>query len=163
MSLIWKALLKVNDMMKFAGFMFIGLLVTLAAHAAPAPSDLSWTAPTTRVDGTPLAAEEIKEYRVYYTIDGTAPGEGEPIVVGGTSASETVTLELTPRLEPYVVSFAIKTVDTDGLKSPLSEVVSKTFNVDSDAVPSAPTSLEFTITCGEGCTITEQGIPLKPL
>ena len=97
--------------MKFAAFLFVGLMVALAAHAAPAQSNLSWTAPDTRVDGTPLTAEEIKEYRAYYTIDGTAPGEGEPIVVGGTAASETVTLELLPRATPYVVSFAISTVD----------------------------------------------------
>ena len=141
--------------MKFAAFLFVGLLVTLAAHAAPAPSDLSWTAPTTRVDGTPLAAEEIKEYRVYYTIDGTAPGTGEPIVVDGTSASETVTLELLPRATPYVVSFAISTVDIDGLESAQSETVSKTFQVDSTVAPGAPTSLEFTITCGDGCSIVE--------
>jgi hypothetical protein len=143
--------------MKFAAFLFVGLLVTLAAHAAPAPSDLSWTAPTTRVDGTALTAEEIKEYRVYYTIDGQSPSEGVPIVVSGTSASETVTLELTPRVEPYVISFAITTVDTDGLESAQSETVSKTFQVDSTASPVAPTNLQFTIVCGDGCTITEVG------
>ena len=148
-------------MMRLAGFLLVGMVITLAllpaAHAAPATSELSWTAPSTRVDGTPLAVEEIKEYRVYYTIDGTAPGTGEPIVVSGTSASETVTLEILPRVEPYVVSFAIRTVDTDGLGSALSNVVSKTFQVDSTAAPVAPTSLEFTIVCGEGCTITEKG------
>ena len=144
--------------MKFATFLLVGFLVTLAgtASAAPATADLSWTAPSTRVDGTPLAAEEIKEYRVYYTIDGTAPGEGEPIVVGGTSASETVTLELTPRLEPYVVSFAIKTVDTDGLGSALSDVVTKEFEVESTSNPGAPTNLQLEITCGEGCTIKKK-------
>ena len=142
--------------MKFTAFLLVGLMVTLASHAAPAPSDLSWTAPDTRVDGTPLAAEEIAEYRVYYTIDGTAPGEGEPIVVNGTSASETVTLELLPRVEPYVVSFSITTVDTGGLESARSETVSKTLQVDSTAAPGAPTSLEFAITCGDGCTITEK-------
>jgi len=133
---------------------FVLALFSFGAVAAPATSTLSWTAPTTRVDGTPLAAEEIKEYRVYYTIDGTAPGEGEFIPVSG-AVSETVTLELTPRVEPYVVSFAIKTVDTAGLESVLSEVVSKTFNVDSDAKPNAPTNLQFEINCGDGCTITE--------
>jgi len=144
--------------MKFATFLLVGFLVTLAgtASAAPATADLSWTAPSTRVDGTPLAAEEIKEYRVYYTIDGTAPGTGDPIVVDGTSASETVTLELTPRVEPYVVSFAIKTVDTDGLGSALSDVVTKTFEVESTSSPRAPTNLQFEITCGEGCTIKKK-------
>ena len=149
--------------MKFAAFLFAGMMVALAAQAAPAPSDLSWEAPTTRVDGTALAAEEIKEYRVYYTIDGQAPGESVPIVVDGTAASETVTLELLPRAAPYVVSFSITTVDTDGLESAQSETVSKTFQVDSTAAPGAPTSLEFNITCGDGCTITEQSIAVKPL
>jgi len=135
---------------------FVLALFSFGAVAAPATSTLSWTAPSTRVDGTPLEAEEIKEYRVYYTIDGTAPGTGEPIVVGGTSASETVTLELTPRLEPYVVSFAIKTVDTDGLGSALSDVVSKTFEVESTSNPGAPTNLQFEITCGDGCTIKKK-------
>jgi len=32
--------------MKFAAFLFVGLMVTLAAQAAPAPADLSWTATT---------------------------------------------------------------------------------------------------------------------
>ena len=143
--------------MKFAAFLFVGLLVTLAAQAAqaaPATSELSWTAPSTRVDGTPLDSADIAEYRVYYTINGEPQGV-DPIVVSGTSASETVTLELTPRVEPYVISFAITTVDTDGLESVQSETVSKTFQVDSTAAPSAPTNLQFTIVCGEGCTVTE--------
>jgi len=143
-------------MIKFAAFLLVGLMITLAVQAAPAKSNLSWTAPDTRVDGTPLTIEEIKEYRVYYTIDGTAPGEGEPIVVGGTSASETVTLELLPRVEPYVVSFAIKTVDTDGLGSALSDVVTKEFEVESTSNPGAPTNLQFEITCGDGCTIKKK-------
>ena len=142
--------------MKFASFLFVGLLVTLAAQAAPATSELSWTAPTTRVDGTPLDPADIAEYRVYYTINGEPQGV-DPIVVSGTSASETVTLELTPRVEPYVISFAITTVDTDGLESAQSETVSKTFQVDSTAAPSAPTNIQFTIVCGDGCTITEIG------
>ena len=140
--------------MKFAAFLFAGMMVALAAQAAPAPSDLSWTAPSTRVDGTPLDPADIAEYRVYYTINGEPQGV-DPIVVSGTSASETVMLELTPRVEPYVVSFAITTMDTDGLESAQSETVSKTFQVDSTAAPGAPTSLEFTIVCGEGCTVTE--------
>ena len=132
------------------------LLTSLGAFAAPAKSNLSWEPPTERVDGTPFAVEDIQEYRVYYTIDGTPPGEGEPIVVSGTSTSETVTLELLPRVEPYVVSFAIKTVDTDGLGSALSEVVTKEFEVESTSEPGAPTNLQFEITCGEGCTIKKK-------
>ena len=141
--------------MKYAIAMML-LLTSFGAFAAPAVSTLSWDAPTTRVDGTPFAVKDIQEYRVYYTIDGTPPGDGEPIVVGGTAVSETVTLELTPRVESYVVSFAIKTVDTDGLGSALSEVVTKKFEVESTSEPGAPTNLQFEITCGEGCTIKKK-------
>jgi len=142
--------------MRFAAFLMVGLLVTLAAHAATATSELSWTAPTTRVDGAPLLVDEIKEYRVYYTIDGQTPGDNYPVVVSGTAQSETVTLELMPRAEPYVVGFAITTVDTDGVESVLSDVVSKTFNIDRIVKPSAPTNLQFNITFGDGYTITEK-------
>ena len=131
-------------------------MASFGIFAAPATSTLSWEPPTERVDGTPFSMEDIQEYRVYYTIDGTPPGDGEPIVVGGTAVSETVTLELTPRVEPYVVSFAIKTVDTDGLESALSEVVTKEFEVESTSSPDAPTNLQFEITCGEGCAIKKK-------
>jgi hypothetical protein len=143
-------------MIKFAAFLIVGMIVTLAAHAAPATSELSWTAPDTRVDGTPLTLEEIKEYRVYYTVDGQTPGDGSPVVVNGALGSQTVTLELLPRATPYVVGFAITTVDTDGVESVRSDVVSKTFNIDRIVKPSAPTNLQFNITCGDGCTITEK-------
>ena len=144
-------------MIKLAAFLLVGLMVTLAVQAAPATSTLSWDAPTTRVDGTPLAPTEIQEFRVYYGVD----IGGNPLVVGpdyadftGENAAE-ITLDLTPRAEPYVISFAITTVDTDGLQSELSETVSKTFDVQSTANPSAPTSLTFTVTCTDGCVITE--------
>jgi hypothetical protein len=131
-------------------------LLANATLAAPAPAALSWEAPDTREDGTPLTVDEIKEYLIYYTIDGQTPGDGSPIVVNGTLGSEIVTLELLPRVAPYVVGFAISTVDMDGLKSERSEVVSKTFDVNSTAKPGAPTSLEFKMSCGDDCTITEK-------
>ena len=43
-------------MIKFAAFLLVGLMTTLAVQSAPAVSTLSWDAPTTRVDGTPLQA-----------------------------------------------------------------------------------------------------------
>jgi hypothetical protein len=132
------------------------LALSTAAFGGEAPANLSWVAPDTREDGTPLTLEEIKEYLIYYTIDGQTPGDGSPIVVNGTLGSQTVTLDLLPRAAPYVVGFAISTVDMDGLKSVRSNVVSKTFNIDSTAKPSAPTDIQFTIICGAGCTITEK-------
>ena len=136
---------------------FVLALFSFGAVAAPATSTLSWTAPTTRVDGTPLQATQIEEFRVYHGID---IGEN-PLAIGpeytavtGENATD-ITIKLVPRADPYVISFAITTVDRDGLESALSETVSKTFQVDSTAAPSAPTNLQFTIVCGDGCTITE--------
>ena len=146
-------------MIKLAAFLLVGLMVTLAVQAAPATSTLSWTAPTTRVDGTPLQATQIEEFRVYHGID---IGEN-PLAIGpeytavtGENATD-ITIELVPRADPYVISFAITTVDRDGLESALSETVSKTFDVESTAKPNAPTQLRFTVTCadGSGCEITE--------
>ena len=144
-------------MIKLAAFLLVGLMITLAVQSAPAVSTLSWTAPATRVDGTPLQATQIEEFRIYHGID---IGEN-PLAIGpeytavtGENAAE-ITIELVPRADPYVISFAITTVDRDGLESAQSDTVSKTFQVDSTAAPGAPTSLEFTIVCGEGCTVTE--------
>ena len=146
-------------MIKFAAFLLVGLMITLAVQAAPATSTLSWTAPTTRVDGTPLAPAQIEEFRVYHGID---IGEN-PLAIGpeynavsGENATD-ITIELTPRAEPYVISFAITTVDRDGLQSALSETVTKTFDVESTAKPNAPTQLMFSVACadGSGCEITE--------
>jgi hypothetical protein len=141
--------------MRFAAFLIVGLMVTLAAQAAPATSELSWTAPDTREDGTPLMAEEIAEYRVYYAVDDQVTTDSTTVAIGGSEAAGTITLTLNPRAEPYVVSFAVATVDTDGRVSAISEVVSKTFAVNSTAAPMPPTNLTFTVTCTDGCTVEE--------
>ena len=139
---------------------FVLALVSFGAVAAPATSTLTWTAPTTRADGTPLQATQIEEFRVYHGID---IGPDDPLAIGPEYTAVTgenttdITIELVPRAEPYVISFAITTVDRDGLESALSETVSKTFQVDSTAAPGAPTNIQFTITCGDGCTINEVG------
>lgn len=134
-------------------------LVGNAALAAEATSTLSWTAPTTRVDGTPLVPAHIEEFRIYYGIDIS----NSPLAIGpdytavsGENAAD-ITIDLTPRPEPYVISFAITTVSRDGLQSVLSETVTKAFDVESTAKPNAPTQLMFTVACadGAGCEITE--------
>jgi hypothetical protein len=141
--------------MRFAAFLIVGLMVTLAAQAAPATSELSWTAPDTREDGTPLAPAEIAEYRVYYAVDEQVTTDSTTVVLGGTEVAGTITLTLIPRPDPYVVRFAVATVDTEGRVSALSEVVSKTFAVNSTASPMPSTNLMFSVTCTSGCTITE--------
>ena len=144
--------------MKYAIAMML-FLASFGVFSAPAVSTLNWTAPTTRTDGTPLAPTEIQEFRVYYGIDiGESPLAIGPdyTAVSGENAA-VITVELVPRPEPYVISFAITTVDRDGLQSVLSDTVTKTFDVKSTAKPNAPTQLMFTVACadGSGCVITE--------
>ena len=144
-------------MIKFAAFLLVGLMLTLAVQAAPATSTLSWEPPTERVDGTPFAVEDIQEYRVTYTIDGKVDANRPPVVIDFAAVDAEIVVELTPREMPYVVAFQIVVVDTEGRVSRPSDPVSKEFAVDSTAAPYPPTSVQFTITCGEGCTITEVG------
>ena len=134
-------------------------MASFGIFAAPATSTLTWTAPTTRVDGTPLQATQIEEFRVYQGIDiGPDPLAIGPeyTAVSGENATD-ITIELVPRAEPYVISFAITTVDRDGLQSVLSPTVTKVFDVESTAKPNAPTQLMFSVACadGSGCEITE--------
>ena len=144
--------------MKYAIAMML-FLASFGVFSAPAVSTLNWTAPTTRVDGTPLAPTEIQEFRVYHGIDiGPDPLAIGPeyTAVSGENATD-ITIELVPRADPYVISFAITTVDRDGLESVLSETVTKSFDVESTAKPNAPTQLMFSVACadGSGCEITE--------
>jgi hypothetical protein len=142
-------------MIKFAAFLLVGLMITLAVQAAPAVSTLSWEAPTTRVDGTPFSMEDIQEYRVTYTIDGEVAGDRPPVVIDFAAVNAEIVVELTPREMPYVVAFQIVVVDTEGRVSRPSDPVSKEFAVDSTASPQPPTNIQFRITCGDSCEIEE--------
>lgn len=128
---------------------------TATPRAAAQTATLSWQAPTMRMDGTPLAASDIAKYTVYYSI-GSAPTLSSPSVDVTGATTTTIDLTLTPSLTAQTVYFAATATDTNGNESPLSAVVSKSFMVNSTAPPSAPTSVTFTITCANGCTITAQ-------
>ncbi|MDJ0805228.1 MAG: fibronectin type III domain-containing protein [Gammaproteobacteria bacterium] len=81
--------------------------------------DLSWRAPTTRTDGSPLDPSELEGYRVYY---GTSPDDlvlREELL--GISATE-ITLNISI---PGTYYFAITAYDSNGLESAFSKVVSK--------------------------------------
>jgi len=89
-------------------------------------------------------------------VDGQPTTDSEFVVVGADATGEVVVLDLKPRVELYTVSFAVVVVDTEGRESVQSETVSKQFAVDSTTAPSPPTNLQFTVACGDGCTITEK-------
>lgn len=131
----------------------IGLaLAAMAANSAPVSADLSWTAPTARVDGTQLDPSEIAEYRVYYAVDDDIDPDGTPIVVSSGYA-ETVTIDLQPRAEPYDILFGATAVDLNGLQSDMSDIVIKSVAVQSTAAPAPPTSLSFEIRCEGECSV----------
>ena len=134
---------------------FVILTLSQFAIAVEAPSTLSWKAPTTRVDGTAMTVNEIKEYRAFYVIDSEPTTDSEFIVIDFAATTEVITLQLQPRAEPYTISFAIMTVDTKDRQSSLSNVVSKQFQVESTSNPGVPTMLQFSISIADGFTITE--------
>lgn len=83
---------------------------------------LSWNAPTTRDDGSPLPLAELVGYRVY---TGTAPGTLVPLV----EINDPITTEYTvTNLTAATYYYAISALNSYGSESVLSEVVSKTIN-----------------------------------
>jgi len=79
---------------------------------------VSWSAPTTREDGTTLSLIEIASYKIYY---GSSPGTyTSNVVIPGTLTTAQITLSYGSWY------FAATTIDTNGLESALSGEVSKT-------------------------------------
>jgi hypothetical protein len=92
----------------------------------PAPSEpdtgavtLSWTAPLTRVDGSSISLSEIQSYEILY---GSSPDSlSNRFTVDGGQTSAEVT-----GLSPGTWYFAIRVIDTSGLASKNSEVLTHT-------------------------------------
>ena len=88
---------------------------TIPANAAR----LSWTAPLTRVNGDSLSMGEIAGFEVVYGTN--ADTLNQSLAIGDASVEELLVDELTEG----TWYFAIRTLDTDGNRSRLSEVVYK--------------------------------------
>lgn len=90
----------------------------------PAPSTgvlrLSWTAPVSRSDGSPLRLSEIDGFHIYL---GKAPNAytSQVNVANGAAQSVTVT-----KLAPGTYYLVMTTYDMNGLESGYSPVISKT-------------------------------------
>ncbi|MDO3721479.1 fibronectin type III domain-containing protein [Marinobacter sp. chi1] len=82
---------------------------------------ISWTAPSTRSDGTSLALSEINSYLVKYGTSETALDQS--VVIPGYETSATI-----EGLSTGTWYFTVQTEDTGGLLSPPSPAVSKTIN-----------------------------------
>jgi len=94
--------------------------------STPAPSEpdtaavtLSWTAPLTRVDGSSISLSEIQSYEILY---GSSPDSlSNRVTVDGGQTSAEVT-----GLSPGTWYFSIRVIDTDGLTSENSEILTHT-------------------------------------
>lgn len=101
---------------------------TESTATAPQPTSttvtLSWTVPSARENGDPLATTDIAGYEIYYFKDGTAPGDGEVISVPAMQNNSLVTQHSLVISESGTWIFAIASIDNDGLYSEISASVS---------------------------------------
>ena len=95
-------------------------LSVVAAVVANGSAQITWSAPTTRADGSPLTAGEIAGYELYHSAD-TADNLQKL-----TSLSPSELSVVVNDLTPGTHYFAVSTVDTDGLQSSLSTTFSIT-------------------------------------
>jgi hypothetical protein len=83
---------------------------------------LSWTAPSTREDSSPLMLSELSGYKIY---SGTDP---DALTLLTTITDSSVTSYRDEGLSPATHYYAITAYDTDGGESVFSAVVGKTIN-----------------------------------
>jgi hypothetical protein len=91
---------------------------TASQSNASRAATLSWEAPTTNTDGTPLT--DLAGYRIYY---GSSPQDLSHSVQINTIGLQTYVID---DLEAGTWCFAVKAVATDGSESPLSDIAVKT-------------------------------------
>ncbi len=126
------------------------LMLTLlfaAPDAFSASATLSWDAPTTNTDGSPLA--DLAGYKLYY---GTSSGSYSQTINVGTTSSYTVT-----GLLGGTYYFAVTAYDSEGNESAYSNEVSKAFTTQytltvSKAGTGTGTVTGSGISCGTDCS-----------
>ena len=93
---------------------------TTTQAAVSGSAALSWSAPTTRSDGQPLSMSELAGYEIYMLAEST----GVSSVI--TLSDPFSTSRSIDGLTPDIYHFAISAIDSSGLVSALSPLVSKT-------------------------------------
>jgi hypothetical protein len=92
---------------------------SIQVNALTGSFSLSWTAPTTRADGSPISLAEIDGYRIYYgTTQGNYPNSVD--ITDGATTSTTVN-----NIPVGNYSVVMTTYDNSGVESAQSGVVSK--------------------------------------
>ena len=130
------------------------LLSASPTMAAEVEFSLSWTAPSTRTDGTPLAPTELGGFRVYSSIGSGTLGSVADIANGSATGTKVV-LDLAPGADPHQVNFAVTAYDVDGRESAFSNIVTKNYLVKSTALPASPIMLIESARCLGECVINE--------
>lgn len=85
---------------------------------------VSWIAPLTRENGTPLPPSEISGYEIYYFRDGSPTEEDGIIIINDPNTLKTQT----PPLVVGTYYFAIATIDSQGVYSEMSDHVEISIN-----------------------------------
>jgi fibronectin type III domain protein len=91
---------------------------TPSASGTTGAATVSWEAPTTNTNGSPLT--DLAGYRIYY---GSSPKQLSHIVHIQTVGLQTYVID---DLEPGTWYFAVRSVAANGAESSLSDVVAKT-------------------------------------
>lgn len=94
---------------------------TAAATPVSYNVKLSWTIPTTRQNGKALSLSELKGYEVYYATDNNASTANDTVIKVSGGSINTSTISKLPAGTYY---FSISAIDANGVKSPLSAMVS---------------------------------------
>jgi hypothetical protein len=108
-------------------------LFLMVGNAFAGEATVTWTHPTTRTDGSALPASQIGSTKVEW---GTCQGSSFGTAAGNASAAGAATSLVVPNLPAGTYCFRAATIDTGGLQSGWSAVVSKVVPV---APPNPPT------------------------
>jgi hypothetical protein len=132
------------------------LLTSHVTYSAELTSPITVQGPDTRIDGTVLESSEISEFRFFVGVDEAVDITSTEYlsVIPGTDITYHINLEPRPS-QPYTLQFAGVVVDSDGRQSASSNVVERSFEIVSTAVPSPMSIVDVTINCDDDCEITE--------
>ena len=127
------------------------LLLSPTLFAKEVTITKTWIPPTQNADGSELAVEQIKEFRLYYSIDGPIDLSGPYYATKENEAQ--IVLDLEPRQAPYVLRATVLAVDIWGGESEPSNEIMQEFSILSSTKPNPISNPKITITCGSGCVI----------
>lgn len=110
----------------------------------PATIRYTWSVPTARENGQPLAASEIRGYELVLKVN---HGEEKRYDIPAGTAEFSAPLELMPSPNANVVEAYVVAIDYAGLSSKPSNKVNQTFMLLPTSSPAAPVNFRLVIEC----------------